>query len=298
MEEPLLLGYPITLLFLYFIFYSFCGWVWETVYCSIAERHLVARGFLYGPICPIYGVGFLLMILFFAPFKDNLVVFYFVAVFVMTAWEYLVGWFLETTTHIKYWDYSHYKFNIKGRVCLPVSLFWGVMSYVAVFLIHPPVARLFDSIPMWLKYTLCGSTMTLLIVDTVTTIRKLTLVTKAMNRLQTAGDELRLQLALAKADLGDNLEEVGEQLKAKLDAVHDTLPDPVADRLDRLMSNYDELLQKAERQSRRFRNRYTHMTSQRYTLDDVRAYGAQWREHRKAERAAKRAEKAKRKANT
>lgn len=287
MVEPSLLGHPITLLFLYFIFYSFCGWVWETCYCSIIEKHLVARGFLYGPLCPIYGVGFLLMILFFAPFKDNLVVFYFVAVFVMTAWEYFVGWFLETTTHIKYWDYSHIRFNIKGRVCLPVSLFWGIMSYIAVFLIHPPVARLMHAIPDWVRYLLCGSTLTLLLVDTVTTIRKLALVTKAMNKLQTAGDELRLQLALAKADLGDNLEEAGEQLKQKLDAARDSLPDGVADSLERLMSNYNDLLQKAERQSRRFRNRYAHMTSQRYTLDDVRSYGAQWRAYRKAERAAK-----------
>lgn len=64
MDAPMLLGYPIPLLFLYFIFYSFCGWVWETAYCSIKERHYVPRGFLYGPLCPIYGVGFLLMILF------------------------------------------------------------------------------------------------------------------------------------------------------------------------------------------------------------------------------------------
>lgn len=278
MLEPTLMGYPITLLFLYFILYSFCGWIWETCYCSVKERHYVPRGFLYGPLCPIYGVGVLLMILFFVPFKDNLVVFYFVAVIVMTSWEYLVGWFLETTTHIKYWDYSDRRFNIKGRVCLPVSLFWGVMSYVAVFLIHPPVAQLIGRIPSWLQYTLCGSFFTLLIVDAVTTIRKLALVTRAMNSLQTAGDELRLQLALAKADLGDNLEEVGDQLRAKLDGVRDGLPAAVGERLDRLMADYNELLEKAERQSRRFRNRYTHMTSQRYSLADVRAYGAQWRE--------------------
>lgn len=106
----------------------------------------------------------------------------------------------------------------------PVSLFWGVMSYVAVFWIHPPVARLFARIPMWLQYTLCGSFFTLLAVDTVTTVRKLALVTRAMNKLQTAGDELRLQMALAKADLGDNIEEVGEQLRQKLDGVRDSLP--------------------------------------------------------------------------
>ena len=297
MEVPTLMGQPIPLLFLYFIFYSFCGWLWETCYCSIKERHYVPRGFLYGPVCPIYGVGFLLMVLFFAPFKDNLVVFYFVAVIVMTAWEYFVGWFLETTTHIKYWDYSDRRFNIKGRVCLEVSLFWGVMSYVAVFLIHPPVARLFARMPDWLQYTACGACLSLLLVDTVTTIRKLALVTKAMDRLQTAGDELRLQMALARADLGDNLEIVGEELRARLDDVRENLSPSNAQRLDRLMADYDQLLERAERMSRRFRNRYRHMTSRRYALDDVRAYGRQWRASIQAAKAARKAEKAARKAS-
>ena len=295
MEIPTLMGQPITLLFLYFIFYSFCGWLWETCYCSVKEQHYVPRGFLYGPICPIYGVGFLLMVLFFAPFKDNLVVFYFVAVVVMTAWEYLVGWFLETTTRIKYWDYSDRRFNIKGRVCLEVSLFWGIMSYVAVFFIHPPVARLFDRMPDWLQYTSCGACLALLMVDTVTTIRKLALVTKAMNRLQTAGDELRLQLALARADLGDNLEVVGEELRARLDDVRDSLSPAAAQRLDRLMADYDELLERAEHMSRRFRNRYRHMTSRRYALADVRAYGRQLRAALQTAKAQRKAEKEARK---
>ena len=98
-----ILGYPILDLFLYFVFYSFLGWVMETCYCSICERRLVPRGFLYGPICPIYGIGVLLMILFFTPLKKNLVLFYVVAVAVMSSWEYFVAWLLETTTHVKYW---------------------------------------------------------------------------------------------------------------------------------------------------------------------------------------------------
>lgn len=291
MDAPTLMGQPITLLFLYFVFYSFCGWLWETCYCSVKERHYVPRGFLYGPICPIYGVGFLLMVLFFAPFKDNLVVFYFVAVIVMTTWEYLVGWFLETTTHIKYWDYSDRPFNIKGRVCLEVSLFWGVMSYVAVFFIHPPVARLFARMPDWLQYTACGACLALLVTDTVTTIRKLALVTRALDRLQTAGDELRLQLALARADLGDNLEVVGEELRARLDDVRDSLSPAAAQRLDRLMADYDALLERAERMSRRFRNRYRHATSRRYALADVRAYSRQLRAALQAAKAQRKAEK-------
>ena len=291
MTEPIFLGYPISTLFLYFIFYSFCGWVWETCYCSLKERHYVPRGVLYGPICPIYGVGVLLMILFFAPLQENLLVFYFVAVSIMTVWEYLVGWFLETTTHIKYWDYSHIPFNIKGRVCLPASLLWGVLSYVAVFLIHPPVARMLGSLASWLHYTLCGAFFTLLLVDAVTTIRKLALVTKALDRLQTAGDELRLQLALAKADLSDNLEEAGDQLRSRLEAARDSLPPAAAERLERLADNYNELLKLAERQSRRFRKRYAHMTSRRYMLEDVRAYGRRWRTSLLDAKARKKMEK-------
>lgn len=96
MPEPTLLGIPLSLLFLFFLFYSFAGWLMETVYCSCVERRFVARGFLYGPVCPIYGVGVLLMILFFRPFIGQPTLFYLVSVLVMSAWEYFVVWVLET----------------------------------------------------------------------------------------------------------------------------------------------------------------------------------------------------------
>lgn len=273
MAEPAILGYPITTLFLYFVFYSFVGWCIETTFCCIVEKRFVPRGFLCGPICPIYGVGVLLMILFFSPFKNNLVAFYFIAMFVMTAWEYFVGWFLEITTHIKYWDYSDRPFNIKGRVCLSISLCWGVLSYIAIFFIHPAVAELLGSVVFWLRYTITGILFALIVVDTVATIRKLALVTKLMNRLQTTGDELRLQLALAKADLGDDLDEVGELVRQKLDEALVAAPPAMRERVEALRENYLELLEKTERQGRRFRNRYHTMSSSRYTLDDVRYAG-------------------------
>jgi len=109
------------LLWIFFV-YAFLGWCMETVYCSILERKLVPRGFLLGPICPIYGVGVLMMICWFAPFMGNPLLFYVVATVCMSAWEYFVGWVLEVTTHIKYWDYSMYRFNLKGRICLWVCL--------------------------------------------------------------------------------------------------------------------------------------------------------------------------------
>ena len=76
MTEPVFFGLPISLAFLYFIVYSVLGWCMETVYCSTLERRFVPRGFLYGPMCPIYGVGVLMMICWFQPLMGNPVVFY------------------------------------------------------------------------------------------------------------------------------------------------------------------------------------------------------------------------------
>lgn len=268
MLEPVLLGYPITQLILFFFFYSFLGWVMETCYCSILEHKYVARGFLYGPICPIYGVGVLLMILFFKPLTGNLVIFYLTAVVVMSAWEYFVGWFLETTTHIKYWDYSHIKFNLKGRICLPISLTWGVLSYIVIFWIHPSTEQLFARIAPWLAHVLCGAAVGVLISDATLTIRQLALVSKLTKSVARLSGELQLQLSLGKNELESKLDDTSAALRAK----------------------YNEQLRRLERNSRRFRRSYSTMVSSaRYhiNLDDLKAAGALAREELQRARAAR-----------
>lgn len=247
-----IMGFPLSQLFLYFILYSFLGWVMETCYCSIVERRLVARGFLYGPICPIYGGGVTLMILFFTPLKDHLVLFYVVAVVVMTSWEYFVGWVLEATTHVKYWDYSQFRFNLKGRVCLWVALVWGVLSYIVIFLIHPPIQALCESLPVWLEFMLCGAFLALLAVDATLTIRQLALVSKLVVAVTQLGQELQLQAALGKAELSDKLENGASALRQR----------------------YSDQVAQLEKYSRHFRHVYgTLKVNRKYSVsyDDILA---------------------------
>ena len=275
MIEPTLMGYPVTLLILYFFFYSFLGWVLETCYCSVLARRFVPRGFLYGPICPIYGVGVLLMILFFRPLAGNPFLFYVTAVAVMSAWEYLVGWLLEVTTHTKYWDYSNIRFNLKGRICLPISLTWGVLSYIVIFLIHPHTEALFSRIAPWLVHVLCGLAMGVLISDATLTIHQLALVSKLTKSVSRAGESLQLQLALGKAQLGGRLDTAADELRAR----------------------YNEQLHRLERHTRRLRRHYARMSfAPKYKIrpEDLRAAAElareeflRAREARKAERAAK-----------
>lgn len=266
-----ILGYPIQALVLYFIFYSFLGWLMETCYCSILQHRLVDRGFLYGPVCPIYGAGVVLMILFFTPLKSNLLLFYVTAVVVMTSWEYFVAWILETTTHVRYWDYSNHRFNIKGRVCLPIALTWGVLSYVVIFWIHPPVERLYDTIPLWLVNTLCISLLVILLVDAALTIRHLALVSQLVVKLATARDEAQVQLSLGRAELEQRLESQSAAMRTR----------------------YSQQIARLERYSRSFRRKYAnmHLTSRYASLtDDLKASAAAARKEllkKRAERKKK-----------
>lgn len=287
--EPVLFGFPLHLLVLYFLIYACLGWGMETAYCSITEKKFMVRGFLYGPVCPIYGVGVLMMICWFAPLTGSPVVFYLAATVCMSAWEYFVGWFLEVTTHIKYWDYSMFKFNLHGRICLWVCLMWGVLAYIVIFWIHPFVSGLVLLAPVLARQLVALVLLCALLVDAGFTIRDLALMSTALAKLNQTGEELRLQLSLGKAELGD-----------RLAAAMEAAPDSPGEAAEMLKASYDELLAKAERQTRRFRDHYRHMSSQSLSqsLSEVAEAGGQLKARlqeagaqRKAERQAQKAAK-------
>lgn len=296
MPELSFMGYPLSTLVLYFCFYACAGWCMETVYCSIPEKRFVPRGFLHGPLCPIYGVGVLLMILFFKPLAGNIVVFYLVSTVCMSAWEYFVGWFLEATTHMKYWDYSMFRFNLHGRICLWVCLVWGALSYVCIFWIHPPVAAFIDRIPVLPRQLLAIALSVAIIVDAVVTIRELALMTTVMNKLQRAGDELQLQMALGRMELGDKLHDakdaISDRLQDAKEAFAAVIPDSVSDSASKARSKYNDLISAAELRTRRFRRTYSHFTAPRMSRplrEDIHTRARQVQADRRAKRAAKRA---------
>ena len=110
---------------LLFFYYSFLGWCVESAICSVNERKLINRGFLNGPLCPVYGVGAIGCIYLLLPLREHLVILYIASTLLVSVIEYFTGWLLETIFHTRWWDYSHYKFNIHGRVCLLNSLMFG-----------------------------------------------------------------------------------------------------------------------------------------------------------------------------
>ena len=134
---------PFRTTFLIFIIFSFIGWVSEVLYVGIFFEHrFVNRGFLHGPICPIYGLGGLSILLLPQQLYSTWFQLFCASMLLGTIVEYLSSWILEKLFHTRWWDYSHYKFNIHGRVCLLNSLLFGALGLVIIHFIQPQVMKL------------------------------------------------------------------------------------------------------------------------------------------------------------
>ena len=190
-------------LILYFFIYSFLGWCVESTICSVHEGRLINRGFLNGPICPVYGCGGMAVIYLLTPVQENLVLLYICGVLVVSVIEYFTGWILETLFHTRWWDYSHYRFNIKGRVCLPNALFFGVLAVLAMKGIHPAVSREVEKLSMIPLVWLASAGTTLFSVDLVLSVRAALTLSGKLDALQKTLAEIqeRTEAAIAEKRL-------------------------------------------------------------------------------------------------
>ena len=145
--------YTIAQWLFFFFWYCFLGWIWECSYVSVKtaiERkkwNWINRGFLHGPVIPIYGFAAISILLATIPFKTNIWLIFILGALAASLMELVTGSFMEKTFHVKYWDYSDLPLNYKGHICLFVSLFWGALSVLMVKVIHVPIENIILEIP-------------------------------------------------------------------------------------------------------------------------------------------------------
>lgn len=139
-----MLEYSVLDYIFYFFFFSFIGWFFESCYCSLRPKKWINRGFMRGPICPIYGTGGLVMLIALVPLRDLTENLYIneLAIFVAGAIlcdvvEFMTSYIMEKLFNARWWDYSNKKFNIQGRICLTHTLYWGTCSCLFVFILEP-----------------------------------------------------------------------------------------------------------------------------------------------------------------
>lgn len=207
----------LTKIIAYFIIYSFLGWVMESVLKTCIMKKPVNSGFLYGPYCPIYGFGAIFMLFFLQGFKENVILLFFIAFFSLSIWEYLVGWLLEKIFHTKYWDYTQNKFNIKGRVCLMNSLFWGFLGVIFIHFMHPFIAEKIDLIAV--KILTFNTIMVALamIIDTIVSAIKVSNIKGKLEKLKEITNTIKEKLEeLDKKQVNkENVQAMIEELKYK-----------------------------------------------------------------------------------
>lgn len=186
----------------YFFIYAFLGWGAEVIFAAARKGVFVNRGFLNGPLCPIYGVGLVAVVALLAPVRDSLGLLYLGAVLLTSAIELVTGFLMEKLFHQRWWDYSQMPFNIGGYVCLLFSLIWGLACLLIVDVVHPLVAGLVARIPQKLGWPLLAAFLVIMAADYAVTIacvlklnRRLSGLDDAAKRLRTVSDSLGEGLA-------------------------------------------------------------------------------------------------------
>ncbi|MGN0993354.1 MAG: HD domain-containing protein [Bacilli bacterium] len=125
-------------MFLFFILYSFLGYTLEMIFCLITDKKLVNRGYLLGPICPIYGLASIFIVIFLMSFKNNPIIVFILSMIICSFLEYVTGYILEKVfNENKWWNYSEMKFNLHGRINLIYSICFGLFGLIIIYFINP-----------------------------------------------------------------------------------------------------------------------------------------------------------------
>lgn len=211
--------------FLFFSVYSIVGWLFESTVCSISARKPVNRGFLVGPVCPIYGFGAIAAILVLSPLKANPALLFLLAIVVLSLWEYLVSLFLEKVFHKSWWDYSEHPFNLNGRVSLGTSLVWGVLSVLLIYFIHPFVMTMLDRIPKSLNLAVATFLLAAFLADMLFSVRdtlrfnrELVKLTELSSRIEKIKEELKETVTTFGVEQKESLRQFRDEQKERLES--------------------------------------------------------------------------------
>lgn len=137
----------VCILFLLFMMYAFLGWSLEVICKLIEKKKFVNRGFLVGPICPIYGFGAISITVLLDKYKDDVIILFIMAMVIASALEYFTSYIMEKLFNARWWDYSNDRFNLEGRICLRNAVAFGILGMAFIYVINPIFLFVVNKIP-------------------------------------------------------------------------------------------------------------------------------------------------------
>ena len=214
------------------------------IYCSAGQRKLCEkRGFLNGPICPIYGHGALVVLFCLNGGCKNPLLTFLLGAVLTSLVEYVTSYAMEKLFHMRWWDYSHYKFHINGRVCLLNSTLFGLASVFLCHLANPPIAA-------WLAALFTGGTavplalilLAVYLADIVLSVRSAIRIGDHLAKLHAIQGELTEKLEALRAEQQQAVEAQRQRLEEAVSAARQNMQS----RLEPLTERSDELTRRLE----------------------------------------------------
>lgn len=221
---------------LYYLIYSFLGWCTEVVYATLKTGKFVNRGFLNGPVCPIYGTGMAICVLLLNKLVHKWFLLFIVGLVFASALEFLTGLILEKIFKLKWWDYSKEPFNIKGYICLKFSILWGLAILLMFKTLVPLTDKIIDLLPYNLGLVIIISCFITLIVDFVCTIIQLVRIKKHIKEITLVGSKIKD----GANSLGEKISDITVSISEKVEAINEKI------KKTRLGKAFPMLLQKGE----------------------------------------------------
>ncbi|HBL41642.1 MAG TPA: hypothetical protein DDY98_08885 [Ruminococcaceae bacterium] len=205
-----------------FFLYSAVGWFVESCYCSVKPKKWVNRGFLYGPLCPIYGSGAVMLKVALGRFAELPIYFhrfyltplltFLLGALLADVLEFFTSLLMEKLFHARWWDYSEKKFNLQGRICLSHTLYWGGATLIFLYWIDPTVSSLLLSLSPFRRALITGITLFVFLIDLVLTVQK----TADLRKLTVRIDSLTVEIKKLKEQTKSKTSEVAGELSAEI----------------------------------------------------------------------------------
>lgn len=231
-------GYTWVQLIFFFIIYCFFGWIIESTYVSVRTRKVTNRGFMRGPVIPIYGSGAMMMLFSTMPFKNWPLLVFVAGTIGCSVLEFFTGVAMEAIFKVRYWDYSYRRFNIKGHICLFNSLCWGVLSLAMTYFVHKPIETLSTKLPSKVLNITVLVWSVIFIVDLTLAFKAAFDLRNLIIKLEKAKDEMRLMTKRLDVMIAYANESFDER-KIRMGETVDNWAVGIEDRLDKFSDSFD-----------------------------------------------------------
>ena len=260
----------------YFMIYSVVGWMIEVAFHAVTVGKVINRGFLNGPLCPVYGCGVVTVLSMLYIIgevtgletdlkKASALLLFAIGIIFATLIELIAGFLLDKFFHARWWDYRDRRFNLNGYICLEFSIIWGLAIAFVLRVIQPTFVSLIDLIPVIVGHILLIFMYFVFVADiiiTVMTILKLNSQLEHMRKMEAA--VLRLSDGMSEVIATNTIKTVDklEKEKQKNEVRKEELKTSILEHSEARKKKAEERRLEREEKRRALEEMYSHMKKQ------------------------------------